>query len=98
MPFYWVVPEHDFSPKENQMNYYQDEKTAEYNRHRIQEQAKQIRLERLVLKSRPYQPGRFERMMFAFANWMIATGKQLRKRYEVPVTRCNKPHFKSFAH
>jgi hypothetical protein len=29
---------------------------------------------------------------------MIATGKQLRKRYEVPVANCNNTQTKGFAH
>jgi hypothetical protein len=80
------------------MNYFQDEQTAEYNRQRIHTEIKQIRLEQLALRSRPYQPGRFERMMFNFANWMISTGKQLRKRYEVPAVNCNNSPSKGFAH
>ena len=79
------------------MNYWQDEKAAEYNRQRILEEVEQIRLERLALKSRVYRPGLFERTMFNFANWMIASGKQLRKRYEVPTTNCNKTPSRSFA-
>jgi hypothetical protein len=80
------------------MNRYQDELTAEYNRKQIIDEMKQIRLEQIALKSRPYKPGRYARTMFNFANWMIATGKQLRKRYEVPATNCNKSHSKGFAH
>jgi hypothetical protein len=80
------------------MNYWQDEKTAEYNRQRILEEVEQIRLEKLALKSRMYRPGLFERTMFNFANWMISSGKQLRKRYEVPSTNCNKTPAESFAH
>jgi len=79
------------------MNYLQDELTAEYNRQRISEELTQIRLEQFTLKSRAYKPSRFERTMFNFANWMIATGKQLRKRYEVPSVNCN-PTPKGFAH
>ena len=80
------------------MNHFQNEQTAEYNRQRISEELKQIRLEQFALKSRPYKPGRFERTMFNFANWMIATGKQLRKRYEVPVANCNNIQTKGLAH
>jgi hypothetical protein len=80
------------------MNYWQDEKTAEYNRQRILEEVQQIRLERAALNSRVYRPGLFERTMFNFANWMISTGKHLRKRYEVPSTNCNKTPSGSFAH
>lgn len=79
------------------MNYWQDEKTAEYNRQRILEEVEQIRLERAALKSRVYRPGLFERTMFNFANWMISTGKQLRTRYEVPSTNCNQTTSESFA-
>ena len=79
------------------MKYWQDEKTAEYNRQRILEEVQQIRLERAALKSRVYRPGLFERTMFNFANWMISAGKQLRKRYEVPSANCNKAPSESFA-
>ncbi|RIK30467.1 MAG: hypothetical protein DCC56_09085 [Anaerolineae bacterium] len=81
------------------MNSYQDEMTAEYNRQRIIAEMKQIRLEHIALGARAYQPGRFARLMFAFANWMIATGKQLRKRYEIPSAKCNQvASTKRFAH
>ena len=79
------------------MNYHQDELTAEYNRKRIQTELEQIRLEQLALRSRTYKPGRFTRLMFNFANWMIATGKQLRKRYEIPTTICDHVPSKAFA-
>lgn len=80
------------------MNPWNDEKTAEYNRQRILDEVKQIRLERIALKSRVYRPGLFERTMFNFANWMISTGKKLRKRYEVPAVNCNNSPTGSFAH
>ena len=80
------------------MNYWQDEKTAEYNRQRILEEVQQIRLERAALRSRVYRPGLFTRTMFGFANWMISTGKYLRKRYEVPSANCNQAPSESFAH
>lgn len=86
------------------MNNWQDEFTAEYNRQHIAEEMKQIRLEKLALQSRVYRPGIFTRTMFNFANWMISTGKQLRKRYtrsspvdEVPAVHCSKPATDSFA-
>ena len=80
------------------MNNWQNEFMAEYHRQRILEEVEQIRLERLALKSRVYRPRFFERTMFNFANWMIVTGKQLRKRYEVPAVNCNNPPTGSFAH
>ena len=79
------------------MNYFQDEQTAEYNRQRIAEAFQQIRLEQIAIKSRVYQPGRFARLMFNFANWMISTGKQLRKRYEIPAAN-GQAQSKRFAH
>ena len=80
------------------MNHFQNEQTAEYNRQRISSELKQIRLEQLALKSRVYRPGQFERTMFNFANWMISTGKQLRKRYEVSTPNCKNSPSKGFAH
>jgi hypothetical protein len=79
------------------MNHWQDEFMAEYHRQEILDQVEQIRLEKIAVKSRVYRPGLFERTMFNFANWMISTGKQLRKRYEVPVVDCGKSPT-SFAH
>ena len=79
------------------MNYFQHEHTADYNRQRIAEAFHQIRLEQIALQSRVYQPGRFGRLMFNFANWMISTGKQLRKRYEIP-TANGQTQSKRFAH
>lgn len=79
------------------MNHWQDEFMAEYHRQEILDQVEQIRLEKIAVKSRVYRPGLFERTMFNFANWMISTGKQLRKRYEVPAVDCSKSPA-SFAH
>lgn len=47
---------------------------------------------------RPYRPGLFAHAMFDLANWMIHTGKQLRRRYEIPTTACSQPARGSFAH
>jgi len=80
------------------MNFYQDENTAKYNRQRIVDEFEQMRLEKLARKSRPYRPDIFERSMFNFANWMISTGKQLRRRYEIPAVNCNKTPTGNFAH
>lgn len=79
------------------MNYFQDEYTAEYNRQRILDEVKQIHLGKLALKSRVYRPGLFERTMLNFANWMVSTGKQLRKRYEIPSVDCNNSPSRNFA-
>lgn len=79
------------------MNNWHDDFMAEYHRQDILKEAEHIRLEQIALKSRVYHPGLFERTMFNFANWMISTGKSLRKRYEVPCAECPAPTG-SFAH
>ncbi len=72
------------------MNNWHPEFMAEFHRQEILMEAEHIRLEKIALQVRSYRPRLFERTMFNFANWMIATGKQLRKRYEVPTVQCNK--------
>ncbi|HEX9332743.1 MAG TPA: hypothetical protein VF896_12695 [Anaerolineales bacterium] len=79
------------------MNNWQNEFMAEYRRQEILDEVEKIRLEKLTVSSRVYRPRLFERTMFNFANWMISTGKQLRKRYEVPAVNCNHPPTGSFA-
>ncbi len=73
------------------MNNWHDDFMAEYHRQDILQEAEQIRLEKIGLKFRVYRPGFFERTMFNFANWMISTGKRLRRRYEVPCVDCPAP-------
>jgi len=80
------------------MQHYQDELRAESSRQRIHEEFKQIRLEQLAIKSQVYRPGRFESLMFNFANWMISTGKRLHQRYEIPVVNHNGSHSRGFIH
>ena len=80
------------------MNNWHNEFMAEYHRRDLLEEAEQIRLERLAVKSRVYQPRFFARTMFNFANWMISTGKQLRKRYELPAVNCSNSTSGSFVH
>lgn len=67
------------------MNSWPNESLAECHRLRIIEEVKQIHLEKLALKSRRrYRLHFLRRTLFNFGNWMISTGKQLRKRYEIP--------------
>jgi hypothetical protein len=80
------------------MNNWLNELMPEYHRERIVSELDQIRLERLALKSQVYRPRFFARTMFKFATWMITTGKQLRRRYEVPTVNSNNPPTESFAH
>lgn len=78
------------------MNNWHTEYMAEYLRQEILEEAEHIRMEAAALSVHMYRPRFFARTMYNFANWMIFTGKELRKRYEVPAVNCNKT--KSFAH
>lgn len=79
------------------MNHWHNDFMAEYHRQDILNEVEHIHLERLAVSSRVYHPGFFARTMYNFANWMISTGKQLRKRYEVPCPECPAPTG-SFAH
>jgi hypothetical protein len=79
------------------MYHWHDEFMAEYHRQEILNEVDHIRLENLAVRSRVYHPGIFARTMFNFANWMISTGKQLRKRYEVPAVDCGHSPRSSFA-
>ena len=79
------------------MNNWHDEYAAEYTRQRIREERKQIHLEKLALQSRSDRPRLFDQTMFTFANWMIATGKQLRKRYAFLEANCANSQTRSFA-
>ncbi len=67
---------------------------VELHRQEILEQTRQVRLEEF----RPCRPGLFAHTMFDLANWMIATGKQLRRRYEVPAASRGQTSRGSFAH
>jgi hypothetical protein len=80
------------------MNHWQNEFMAEVRRQEILEEAEQIHLEKTGLGARVYRLGFFERSMFNFANWMISTGKQLRKRYEVPTVNCGQGSTEGYAH
>ncbi len=66
------------------MNNWQAEFTAEYNRQRILEEVEQIRLEKLALQSRKEGPSVFAPILIGFGSWLIAAGKQLRQRSEMP--------------
>jgi len=79
------------------MNTLHDEYMAEYLRQEIIKQSEQIRLEQTAAKSRTSRPAMFERAMYNFANWMITTGKQFRKRYETPTINCPKSQTNGFA-
>jgi hypothetical protein len=70
------------------MNNWHNEFMAEFHRKALLDDAEHIRLVNLAIQSRVYHPGLFTRTMFNLANWMISTGKGLRKRYENPNMNC----------
>ena len=80
------------------MNHWQNEFMAEVRRQEILGEAEQIQLEKTAFQARVYHPRFFQRSMFNFANWMINTGKQLRKRYEVPAVNCGHTSTEGYAH
>ena len=73
------------------MNHWQIERTAEYHRQQILEEAQQIQLEKLALESRVRCPTRIELTILSFATWMISKGRQLQKRYEFTAVNCGNP-------
>ena len=79
------------------MNNWNNEMMAEYHHRDLLEEREKIRQADLAMQSRENRPNLFTRAMFNFANWMIATGKQLRQRYEIPAVKCNNSPTNSFA-
>jgi hypothetical protein len=79
------------------MNPWQIDLMAEYQRRQALEAKRQIRLEDMAYQARIHHPGIFERSMFNFANWMISTGKRLRKRYEIPAVKCTPASTEGYA-
>ncbi len=75
------------------MNNWQTEFMAEYHRQQILMDAEEIHLQKIAAR-----PSLFEKTMFNFANWMITTGKQMRKRYEIAAVQCSHTPTGSFAH
>ena len=65
------------------MNYYQEELTAKYNRQRVREEFELIHIEDRSAHSHAHRTSLFTRVMHSIASWMIITGKQLHKRYEI---------------
>lgn len=79
------------------MNNWHNEYLAEDHRQDILKQSEKNRFAKAATQSRANQSGLFARTMYNFANWMIATGKQIRNRYEVPAVTCHTPPSNSFA-
>jgi hypothetical protein len=80
------------------MNYHQDELTAQYNRQRVREDANLIRLENRAAHAKADHASLFTMTMHHISIWMISTGKNLHKRYDLPVTHSHRSPSGSFAH
>lgn len=65
------------------MNYWNIETMTEQKRRQVREDMKRIRLEELA-EAQVYRQGWFERLMYGFGDWMVASGKRIRSRYEAP--------------
>ena len=79
------------------MNNWINEYMAEFHRQDLIKEVEQIQREKLGISSRVYHPKLFARTMFNLGSWLIARGKQLRRRYEVPTAACNNSPTGSFA-
>lgn len=70
------------------MNYWHTKAIAERHEEEIAEEMEQIRLEEEALAARrgrqERRSGWVDRRMFSLGNWMVATGQNLRSRYEMP--------------
>lgn len=66
------------------MNHWHMENLAELRRQEIETELRQIHLAERMPVGNPYRAGMFSRLMFNLANWMIDTGRHLRRRYESP--------------
>ena len=79
------------------MNHWHVEVMAEIHRRSLEQEIRDIRLEREAREAGAQPPAWFSLAMFNLATWMIATGKQLRRRYEAPVVCCDRGATRSFA-
>lgn len=72
------------------MNHWQYEHYKQIDEFRRQRMISEITADKLVRQYCIYHPGIFEQTMFKLANWMISKGNQLRRRYEIPSSNCNR--------
>jgi len=79
------------------MNFNQDELTAKYNRQKVREEFDLIKIEQKVPRAHINRPTLLSRAMHDLSVWMIAKGKELHDRNEIPNAHCHKPA-RSFAH
>jgi len=80
------------------MNHWQNEKMAEFHREDLLHDVEQISLANLAMQSRAYHPSLFTRTMHSLASWLITTGKELHKRYELPTAHSHHSPSSSFVH
>ena len=70
------------------MNHWHMEMMAELHRRELEHEMEGIYIVEQVLARRAHRPGWFAVRMYSLANWMIATGKNMRRRYEAPASGC----------
>jgi len=79
------------------MNHWHTEYRAEYHRHELMKEMKQVRLEELARQSMLYRPGHFQRLMQKLGAWLVAVGEELLCRYQAPAADCAQPSQRSYA-
>ena len=79
------------------MNYWHNEKMAEFHRTDLIKDSEHIRLVNIAMQSRVYRPTLFSRTMHSIAGWMILKGKELHERYENPSEHCHHMPSNSYA-
>jgi hypothetical protein len=79
------------------MNHWHMEVMAELHRRELEREMEGIYIVEQVLARRVHRPAWFAVRMFGLANWMIATGKQMRRRYETPALGCEHERTRSYA-
>ncbi|MCZ2122087.1 MAG: hypothetical protein LC108_07480 [Anaerolineales bacterium] len=80
------------------MNARLEEQLLKEHRRDIQNELKDIRLEKAALRAKTFQPNLFTRMMEKLGEWLILRGEKLVKQYESPARQCKPARRKSYAH
>ena len=78
------------------MNHWQYEQYKRINEDDHQRMIEEARIVRLIRASRVDQPSIFEQTMFKLANWMISSGEQLQRRYDISSAKYGREEPDSF--
>ena len=82
-----ILGQRDGFAKGVKMNDWQYEQYKRINEDVRQRMIEEARIVRLIRESRGDQPGLFEQIMFKLANWMISSGRQLQRRYDISAVK-----------